>query len=251
MCLISLAWQAHADYPLVLVANRDEFHARPTRAAGWWPPAGHPQSILAGRDEQAGGSWLGITRAGRLAALTNHRNLRLPEGGSRSRGELVTAALAGTLPADFDNFAGFNLISGQVLGDGVGLVYRSNRGPAQRALEPGLYALSNALLDDPWPKAQHARSALASWLADAGKPPHALLDALADTRPAEDALLPDTGLDTERERLLSAPFIVSRDYGTRSTTLVLVSRDGRIQFCERRYDAAGSTCGENAFSWQP
>ncbi|MGH8231584.1 MAG: NRDE family protein, partial [Steroidobacteraceae bacterium] len=207
MCLILLAWRAHPDYPLVLAANRDEFHARAATPACWWR---QPQ-ILAGRDLQGGGTWLGVARSGRFAALTNYRDPMLPQLAAPSRGELVPATLTSgasvertlaRLAKSGGRYNPFNLI----FSDGEQLaVYESVPG-AGRVLGPGVYALSNHLLDTPWPKVRAAKSALAAALTrlpdDA-----ALLELLRDERQADDGQLPRTGVSLEWERLLSSAFI--------------------------------------------
>jgi uncharacterized protein with NRDE domain len=236
MCLIVLAHEAHPAYPLVVAANRDELHARPTAPAGWWEDA---PEVLAGRDLRAGGTWMGVTRGGRFAAVTNFREWP-PEAGRRSRGELV----AGFLRSEMDpeayareveregaRYGGFNLL----LGDGGSLAYLSNRAPGVRMLEPGVYALSNHLLDTPWPKALRARRAMQDALAAAGGDgwdAH-LWEMLADRVAAADHHLPDTGTGAERERLLSPPFISAGEYGTRASTVLTIAAGGEVRFVER------------------
>lgn len=249
MCLIFIAYNQLPACPLLLAANRDEFHRRPTAAAGFWPQA--PQ-VLAGRDLEGGGSWLGLSRDGRLAAITNYRNLAEVSGvgaDKRSRGLLVSDFLTGNVPAaeflaelaqQAENYRGFNLL----LGDASGLHYYSNRGPAPSQLPPGLYGLSNHLLDTPWPKVAEGKRALAHLLAG-GVPTEAqLFELLADRTPAPDSLLPQTGLSRDWERLLSSRFIQSPDYGTRASTLVLCDQRGAARFVERCFDRNGSLVGE-------
>jgi uncharacterized protein with NRDE domain len=233
MCLIALAWQSHPDYPLVVAANRDEFHDRATAPARFWPEA---PELLAGRDLAAGGTWLGVTRHGRFAALTNFREPQAPRG-ERSRGLLVSSFLQGrdsplsyaqAVMAEADCYGGFNLL----LGDGHMLVVLSNRGTPPQVLAPGVYALSNHLLDTPWSKVEHARRALQAELAD--PTPAGLLALLADETPAADAELPDTGVGLAMERLLSPPFIRSPRYGTRASTALLLGQR-RIRFVEQGF----------------
>ncbi len=244
MCLILIAWRVHPEHPCVLAANRDEFHARPAAAAQWW--VDKPQ-ILAGRDLSAGGTWLGMTRTGRLAALTNYRDQTRPRTDAPSRGGLVTTILeSGYSVADGlaylrevgSAYNGFNLIftDGEQLG-----VYESVLGQG-RILGPGVYGLSNHLLDTPWPKVRNAKSFLAAALADLTdeKP---LLALLRDDRPAPDDELPRTGLSRDWERLLSSAFIRAPDYGTRSSTVVRIDRSGRACFDEWGWDAAGAEAG--------
>jgi uncharacterized protein with NRDE domain len=251
MCLILVAWQSHPDFPLVVLANRDEFTARRTRPAAWW---GQSVSLLAGRDEEAGGTWLGINRQGRVAMLTN---VRAPESqGSRnpSRGLIVLSALQQAAP--FDDWAreherlatgynGFNLLVGEPLpapvrGVEARLSYFTNRRSAaypswQSALAPGIYGLSNASLDTPWPKVTRAVSAFACQLA-CGVAEGSLLRIMADREIARERELPNTGIPHDWERALSAVHVRANGYGTRATTLLTVRRDGSVLFLERSFD---------------
>lgn len=246
MCLLFLAHRIHPEWPLIIAANRDEWHARATRAAGFWPER---PDWLGGKDLEAGGSWLLASRAGRLAALTN---VRAPNqaAGKLSRGQLVTSAIASELtPAAFceglDNcaYSGFNLICGAWRERHWQLCYASNRGGAAvRLLKPGLYGLSNAELDTPWPKVASGKAALEALLT--AQPTETALrrglwQLLADHRQAAPCQLPDTGVGQDWEALLSSRFIVSAQYGTRASTLLLCDAHGRIQLFERSFDAAG------------
>lgn len=237
MCLIVLAWQAHPDYPLIVAANRDEFHARATAPARFWPEA---PAVLAGRDLAAGGTWMGVTRSGRFAALTNFREPAAAKG-SRSRGLLVSEYLLSSMEpmayaeqvmADAGLYSGFNLL----LGDADRLVVASNRGTPPTVLPPGVYGLSNHLLDSPWPKVERARAALAARLPAPGV--DSLLQLLADDAAAPDEDLPDTGVGLDLERLLSSPFIRSPGYGTRSSTVLLAGR-ARIRCVEQGFGPDG------------
>jgi uncharacterized protein with NRDE domain len=244
MCLILIAWRGNARYPCVIAANRDEVHDRPTAEAHWWdsqPP------ILAGQDLLAGGTWLGITRSGRFAALTNYRGSIERRPDAPSRGALVTSILhsdADTaesldyLKAVGADYNGFNLI----FSDGARLaIYESVRGTG-RELPPGIYGLSNHLLDTPWPKVQNAKSRLADALTDLPDTGSALA-LLRDDEPAPDAELPRTGLDLPWERLLSSAFIRAPEYGTRCSTLVRIDRSRHAWFDEWTWDAAGAQIG--------
>ena len=252
MCLLVFAWRSHPRYPLVLAGNRDEFHARPAAAADWWDD---PAGLLAGRDLQAGGTWLGVTRDGRAAVVTNYRELgeRLPNAPSRG-GLIVDYARPGLAPERFlaelaakaQAYAGFNLIAG----DAATLAYYSNRGGAPRALAPGIYGLSNHLLDTPWPKLTRVRERFASALSTDRMDPEALLALLDDRTPAPDDERPDTGLPAELERALSSPFIVTPTYGTRCSTAFTISADGRCAFIERRFDAEGRAAGDARFEFE-
>lgn len=246
MCLIVFAYRIHPRYRLILAANRDEFYTRPAAPADWW----ESPAILAGRDLLQGGSWLGLDRRGRLAAVTNVRNPADILPGRRSRGELVPAFLAGTASAgdfaaglDGTVYPGFNLL----LDDGQELVWSSNRAVAPRRLPPGLYALSNAALDTPWPKVLRAKQLLAARLADATLAPEALLQLLADDRQPDDDQLPDTGVGRARERALAPIRIRTPDYGSRTATVVLAGRDGTVEFVERTLATPASPEGQRTF----
>lgn len=256
MCLLLVAWQQHPRWPLVVAANRDEFHARPTRAAHWWsdPP------ILAGRDEQAGGTWMGVAAEGHWAALTNYREPSRPRRGWRSRGQLVLDALR-TPPEPFrsdldppqleHDYDGFNLL----FGDGERLYYVSNRDQPLRRVPPGYHGLSNGLLNDPWPKVKRGRERLAACLAaapdgSANAPPlEPLFRLLHDAWCPPDHQLVDTGVSLAWERRLAPMFIRSPEYGTRCSTLLLMHEDGRIHFAERRFDPEGQALDTRRFAF--
>jgi uncharacterized protein with NRDE domain len=252
MCLILIAWQAHPDYPLVVAANRDEFFARPTAAAAFWPDA--PQ-VLAGRDLEAGGTWLGVSRQRRFAALTNYREGGRQRVDARSRGALVADFLTSRaspvayltqLETAAAEYNGFNL----VVGDGESLAYYSNRGDGQpRWLKPGIYGLSNHLLDTPWPKLASAKAAFAAALL-ALPAQELFLDLLADQEIVPDTHLPETGVPLAWERILSAVFVRSENYGTRASTLLTIDRDGRTTLLERSFDAAARASGEVCETFQ-
>lgn len=238
MCLITFALDSHPRFRLVLAANRDEYYARPTAGAAFWEDM--PQ-ILAGRDLQSGGTWLGVTGAGRLAAVTNYREPFRDEGERLSRGRLAADYLAGGMPPDAyleavrqqgRSYRGFNLL----VGDRAGLWYYSNRGGAPWRIASGLHGLSNHLLDTPWPKVVTARERLERLLDEDVPDPEELFALLRDADPFPDRMLPDTGIGLQRERLYSSLFIAGKEYGTRSSSLVLIGRDGRVDFHERSYD---------------
>jgi len=250
MCLILFAWQAHPRYRLVLAANRDEFHQRPALAADFWPDT---PDLLAGRDLQAGGTWLGVTRSGRFAAVTNFREPLSPELPlERSRGDLVTAFLGGdqvplaharSLMATGEHYRGFNLL----VGTPDSLVYVSNRAAQSVEVAPGGHGLSNHLLDTDWPKVHAGRSRLAEILRDNRIDAEALLGLLTErsTLPGEMPLDADDG--AIRRHLMNHYFIVSPTYGTRSSTVVLLHVDGSIEFVERRFAPDGSATGTSRF----
>ncbi len=245
MCTLLLAWQVDPTRPLIVAANRDEFRARPTAAARFWPEA--PQ-LLAGRDLQAGGTWLGVTREGRFAALTNVREPGVaPLPGAPSRGRLVVEFLRGTMAPgaylaglDAGAYAGFNL----VVGDMDTLWHLSNRSGGPRPLPPGVHGVSNAGLGTPWPKVRRGRERLGELVSAGAATPEALLGLLADEVVAGDAELPDTGVGLELERLLSSLFIAGPGYGTCSSTALVCHSDGRVEFCERT-TPQGSVAGRD------
>jgi uncharacterized protein with NRDE domain len=251
MCLILLAWRAHSNYPVVLAANRDEYHARPSAAATWWPG---PAGILAGRDLKQGGTWLGVTRAGRFAALTNYRGPAAPRPDAPSRGGLVSEALESSqdifetlvhLRRIAPHYNPFNMMwsDGQRLG-----IFESTRGEG-RELGPGIYGLSNHLLDTPWPKVQNAKSRLAEALAGSGDE-SALLHLLRDDEPAPDSDLPSTGIAVEWERLLSSAFVRAIDYGTRSSTVLRIDAEGHARFDEWSWDREGRESGRLSYRFE-
>lgn len=237
MCFIVLSYRQHPRYRLVLATNRDEFYARPTAPAAFWHDA---PSVLAGRDLQGGGTWLGVTRAGRMAALTNVREPGRHTADAPTRGALVADFLTGTMePQAYlgavrrkaDRYNGFNLL----LGDTHHLFYFGNRAAGARMLEPGLYGLSNHVLDTPWPKIERGKTALAVALRTDVVDPETLFAFLADPTQAPDEALPDTGVGLDWERLLSPLFIESPAYGTRVSTVILIDYEGHVTFAERAY----------------
>jgi uncharacterized protein with NRDE domain len=236
MCLILIAWRVHADYPLVVAAKRDEFFARPTAPAAFWKEA--PQ-VLAGRDLEAGGTWMGVTRNGRFAALTNFREPSQNRKGVPSRGGLVTDFLTGDEAphAYLERIAargrlcnGYNLL----VSDGESLWWSSNIGGAARRLEPGVYGVSNHLLDTPWPKVGAGKTALATAL-DGLPDDEALFALLQDDDIHPDAHLPQTGVPLDWERLLSSAFVKSPGYGTRGSTVLCVGNNGWASFDEQTW----------------
>jgi len=253
MCLILFAWQAHPRYPLVLAANRDEFHERPTLSARFWP---QQSGLLAGRDLQAGGTWLGVTRSGRIAAVTNYREPEAPEAPlERSRGELVTEFLAGSqAPVDHAErvlrsgaaYRGFNLL----LGTRGSLVYVSNRHEQAIEVAAGSHGLSNDLLDTDWPKVASGRARMEEFLQQDIVEAGSLLDLLTERAAVAGDMPLDAGDGEIRRYLMNHYFIVSPVYGTRSCTVVLVDRDGGIEFVERCFAADGSETGTSRFTLQ-
>lgn len=259
MCLIALAWCAHPRYRLALIANRDEAHARPTAAAGFDPDC---PDLYGGRDLQAGGSWLMASTRGRLAAVTNVRAGLSGETAKRSRGALVRGFVdANTSANDYlaalrensPDYGRFNLQAW----DGDMLGFASNHpGFETYPVAPGIHAMSNGAFDAPWPKSGHATRALAAWLdaqdgqslaqaADIDAAATAsLFSALSETTQAPDALLPETGVGLELERILSPPFVRGARYGTRCSSVVLVG-ENEIRFIERRFGPDATVLGES------
>lgn len=228
MCLIALAYKVHPSFPFIIAANRDEFMDRPAEPVHFWNDAPH---ILAGRDLCAGGTWLGLTRHGRFAAITNYRDLRRAPVGGPSRGHLVRAALEGVIDATSTiAYEGFNLIYGPL----HALRYHNNIQPMDEPLVPGIHGLSNHFLNTPWPKVQRATTAMQDLVKGADDAlVEGLFTLLAEDTIAPDDQLPDTGLPLPVERTASAIFIRSTGYGTRCSTVVGVGIDGRVRFEER------------------
>lgn len=251
MCLVVIAWQQHGAYPLILAGNRDEFHARPTQEAHWW--SDHPD-ILAGRDLQAGGTWLALHRNGRFATITNFRDAQHEPASLRSRGHLITEFLlsdetpVGYLESiDGDRYAGFNLI----VGDTESLAYASNRDDGVRELGPGIYGLSNALLDSDWFKVHRAKSAIRQLLQQQHIDEQELIRLLEDRERAPASSVASERFDFEAAHAISAPFIVMPDYGTRSSSAILRDNMGRNRFQERRFQPDGGVAGDVRFNFDP
>lgn len=246
MCLIAFALNTHPKYPLILIGNRDEFHARRTADAQFQPD--HPH-IYAGRDLQAGGSWLAASTQGRVAAVTNVRTGK-PESAPRSRGELVNAWVRAddaeqdrldVLRQESQQYGRFNLL----VYDGSTMQVLGNHPDFhQQTIDAGVHGLSNAELDTPWPKTMKLTARLNGWIAAGNDDPKILLNALADDHQADDADLPDTGVGIEYERILSAAFIRGHSYGTRASTVVLCGPT-HIRFIEQRFGPDGVDAGRS------
>lgn len=245
MCLVAIALDTHPRYALAIAANRDEFHARPATPAHWWA-----DGWLAGQDLEAGGTWFGVRRDGRYALVTNVREGARRESGRLSRGAIVTGALsaqslarfAAGLDRDGASYNGYNLLAG----DAGGSFWQSNRHADTVSIGRGVRALSNAQLGTPWPKTERIRAAAEAWASRGEASFDPLFDALSDRAIAPDERLPSTGIPLERERALSAPFIVGESYGTRCSTVFAVTRDGKARFVERSFGAGGRQVGEVA-----
>lgn len=253
MCVIAFAWQAHPRWRLVLIGNRDEFHARPSLPLSRWeqPP------IVAGKDLEAGGTWLGVADDGRCSVVTNVRDPRDPQLG-RSRGLLAldylagsddAVAHAGSLLRTAADYRPFNLLTF----DTTHGFYIGNRPDSRaQAVQPGVHGLSNADFNTPWPKTRALMNHLSAWIAAGQDDEFApLFDALADPHVYPDDQLPDTGVGLERERWLSSAFIRGDRYGTRASTVVAIGHDGRGVVVERRFGPNGSDEGETAIPFSP
>ncbi|MBZ0205053.1 MAG: NRDE family protein [Flavobacteriales bacterium] len=235
MCLIVLAYKVHPRFPLILAANRDEFLDRPAKPAHFWADA---PDILAGRDKRAGGTWLGITKSGRFAAVTNYRNMRMSFPPGPSRGLLVRQALEeGIDPRNTGAYAGFSLIHGAL----DHLRYHNNINGVDEPISQGIHGLSNHFLNTPWPKVVKAKQAMKRLLElPVAEMKDGLFHLLADDGIAPDKALPDTGLPLEMERAASSIFIHTPGYGTRCSTVVLVEKEGTVRFKERIFPEKGT-----------
>ncbi|WP_022849635.1 NRDE family protein [Limisalsivibrio acetivorans] len=241
MCLIIFSYKQHPQYKLVFAANRDEFHYRLTKEAGWWEPG---RDILGGIDIEAGGTWLGITRTGRFAALTNFRSPDEKKENMRSRGMLTKEFLTcdvsveeytDKLEAEAKEFNGYNLIYGDI----DHLHYFSNRGKTPAAIPEGLHGLSNALLNDPWPKVMRGKVGMAKILQQESITAEQLMLMLKDEVKPPDEELPETGVPKDWERSLSPMFIRAGEYGTRASTVILIDYDNNVHFHERTFTPDG------------
>ncbi|MCL6270388.1 NRDE family protein [Sansalvadorimonas sp. 2012CJ34-2] len=243
MCLIALNWNPDHQYPLIMASNRDEFYARPTSKAEYWEDH---HNIFGGRDQRASGTWLAVGTQGRMAAITNFREL--DASGERTRGELITNFLAGDIPTveylqrvhnNRHLYAGFNLL----LADSNALWYYSNRQDVIRQLEPGLYGLSNGLLNTPWPKVRRLKKKLRKVIDSGNITPQSCIDLLHDEKRPPDDEIPDTGVDPVWERMLAPCFIRSPNYGTRNSTGLVLERDGKLHWHEQFYTIGGEPSG--------
>lgn len=258
MCLIIFAHQAVPGYPLVVAANRDEFFPRPTQHADFWSDTASEAQLLAGRDLQAGGSWLGVSRGGKFAAVTNIRDPSQLEEKPRSRGELPVEFLQGaltpeqycaTLTETFDQYAGYNLL----VGDQTDMYYVNNFEGVVQKLAPGTYGVSNGLLNSAWPKVTEGRNRMQELLASPDVlRTEELIAMMGDRRQAKDAELPETGMSLEMERQLSSAFIhnTDREYGTRCSTAIIAESDGRTRFNEQNFNADGLPTSNHFFEFK-
>ncbi|QSE97711.1 NRDE family protein [Fulvivirga lutea] len=252
MCLILFAKNVHPKYKLVLAANRDEFYERATEPATFWEDH---EDLLAGKDLEAGGTWMGITKAGRIAMLTNYRDLSNIKTNAPSRGHLVTDYLLGEESAQNylthveskgELYNGFNLIAG----DADSLNYYGNYQKGVHKISDGLHGLSNALLDTSWPKVEKGKEKLESLLNETQINSNELLRILYDDIKANDNNLPETGVGYEKEKMLSPMFIKSSNYGSRCSTAILVTHDNEFTFVERTYDTMSFDHEDRKFVWK-
>jgi len=253
MCILFIAVNQHPDYPLIIAANRDEFHERPTAQSHFWPDH---KMLLAGRDLRAQGTWMGMNRNGRISALTNVRDPQkiLPE--ATSRGELVTHFLLNndsqnkyldTLQMTKDNYNGYNLL----FGDWHDLWVYNNHTDQIDKLRPGFYGLSNADLNSPWPKINQGVTQLKAHCLQSTKiDTDKLFDILLDQTQSTDDLLPKTGVPIDWERKLSSVFIKSAEYGTRSATLLLIDRNDNVNWIEHTFNPQGQNIHQQQFSFK-
>jgi uncharacterized protein with NRDE domain len=250
MCILFIAVNQHSDYPLVIAANRDEFHQRPTQSSHWWEDL---PNILAGRDLQAGGTWMGITKSGKFAALTNIRDPKRINENAKSRGELVVNGLLKntdnyhtSLAQSKSEYNGYNILYGDI----HNLKVYNNFEDSLQTLTTGVYGLSNAALNSPWPKTTKGMQALSDYCQSAKDiETDALFTLLRDDVKAPDHELPDTGVPYDWEKQLSSAFIVTPEYGTRCSTVLLVAENGECHWQERAFDSNANIIGEREYSF--
>jgi len=257
MCILFFAIEQHPKYPVIICANRDEFHQRPTQSMYWWPQNNNQEAILAGKDLQAGGTWLGLNKQGRFSALTNFRQPHLLDPSKKSRGELVLSALAkknnhiiGELENSADEYNGFNLVFGQLTNlfcfDSVSQKYQS--------LTAGFHSLCNGALDDIWPKMALGQERLANTICSSKSQALSiehLFKLMQNGQQAQQEHLPQTGISPDWEHLLSSIFIVSPEYGTRTTNIITLDNQGNINVYDRSYNALGQCVDKQEFILTP
>jgi len=254
MCILFFAIKQHPKYPVMICANRDEFHQRPTQAMHWWPERNSQSTILAGKDLQAGGTWLGLNKQGRFSALTNFRQPQLFDKDKQSRGDLVIQALAnqdkeitGRLVKSSHNYNGFNLVFGPL----NNLTCFDSISKKQQALTAGFHSLCNGALDDIWPKMALGQNQLAnaiSAFAEQSLNIDELFNLMQNCQQANLEDLPNTGVPLDWEQRLSSIFIVSPEYGTRTTNIIIQDNEGNISVYDRSYNQRGECIKEQSFS---
>ena len=252
MCLIAFAYNMHPVFELVVIANRDEFYARPTRTAGYWNEEGHPK-LLAGKDLESGGTWMGINKSGHWGALTNYRDPSWKREDPPTRGNIVLDYLKqpqspkpylDTIKPTANAYMGFNILAGSP----DGIFHYSNYSDEITHIEPGIHGVSNALLDTPWPKLDAAKNALSEKVKSDDLEPDSLFKILGNTQVADDRELPKTGIPYKWEKAVSSIFINTGDYGTRCSTLLFIKKTGEMTFIERRYKTGTQEIqGEQSF----
>ncbi len=252
MCLLLISYNTNPEYPFAVAANRDEFYHRPTEKAGFWKDYPH---LLAGKDVEAGGTWLGITKSGRFAAITNYRDMRTIKETAPTRGLLTLNFLVSKISAfeygkslreNAAEYNGYNLL----FSDNEDLFYFSNQMGELNKLSAGVYGLSNHLLDTPWPKVVKSKEAFIDAVSKDRISEEELFSILSDEREAPENQLPDTGLSRELERAVSPVFIKSDRYGTRSSTIVIVNSINEVLFVEKSLDTGTGKWTESRFNFQ-
>ena len=254
MCILFFAIEQHPKYPVIICANRDEFHQRPTQAMHWWPNKNDPLAILAGKDLQAGGTWLGLNNQARFSALTNFRQPQLIDKNKKSRGDLVLQALAQSdneiaiqLEKSVANYNGFNLVFGQL----NNLTCFDSVSKKLQPLTTGFHSLCNGALDDIWPKMTLGQTKLADTIktfTNQSLNIDQLFELMQDNQQAKTQHLPKTGIPLDWEQLLSSIFIVSPQYGTRTTNIITQDHDGNVCVYDRSYDEQGDCIAAQKFS---
>jgi uncharacterized protein with NRDE domain len=252
MCLIFFAIEKHSKYKLIVAANRDEFYNRQTAPAEFWQ---EQPNILGGRDLEAKGTWIAMTKTGRISMVTNYRDPHNINPIAPSRGQLVSGYLAGEMDPSFylkkieqvgKAYNGFNLI----VGNSSDLYYYSNYSGSPKKIEQGIHGLSNHLLDTPWPKVERGKEKWNALLTQPALKPAELFDFLLDEQQAPDEQLPETGIGLDRERALSSMFIKTNGYGTRCSTVILIDHENRVEFTERVYNLATFQYDDRTFSFE-
>ena len=240
MCIAAIAWDAHPDWLMVVAANRDEYHARPSAPLARWDDG---SGILAGRDLQAGGTWLGIAETGRMVLITNYRAPGYPQPDRTSRGQLVTRLLADKAP---DLLGIYNPFNALIANPATASVWSNYPDDTREPLPPGIHGLSNGAFAGPWPKTRRLNAALGEWLTEGPQATATLFDALRDDSPPPADPLPADG----PEPPYAPVFIRNPVYGTRCSTVITMTRDGQGQIAERRFDAEGNPTGETMLSFR-
>lgn len=250
MCILFFAIKQHPKYPVIICANRDEFHQRPTQSMHWWPN----NTLLAGKDLQAGGTWLGLNKQGRFSALTNFRQPDLIDPNKQSRGDLVLTALAQQdeeiiqkLAGSSNDYNGFNLVFGQL----DKLTCFDSVSQKQQVLDAGFHSLCNGALDDIWPKMALGQAKLADAINNDTLDIEQLFKLMKSSQQAEINHLPKTGLPLNWEQLLSSIFIISPEYGTRTTNIITLDNKGEVCIYDQSYNEQGECINEQHFTIEP